>query len=128
MRGSSVPRRFPTRDEVTVDTPLRLDVAAGLAFPDGSITASGLRREAEKGRLVVWLIANRMMTSLTEIGRMIERCRVEPKVERPPTSTAPTASAAREAALLSQAALRLKLGRRESDRKATRATRNGVKE
>jgi hypothetical protein len=28
------------------DTPLRLAVAAVLAYPDGSMTASGLRREA----------------------------------------------------------------------------------
>jgi hypothetical protein len=29
------------------DTPIRVGVAAALTFPDGSMTASGLRREAE---------------------------------------------------------------------------------
>jgi hypothetical protein len=29
------------------DTPLRLGVAAALAFPDGSMTASGLRRASD---------------------------------------------------------------------------------
>jgi hypothetical protein len=33
-------------DQIGPDTPLRLRVAAALAFPDGSMTASGLRREA----------------------------------------------------------------------------------
>ena len=33
------------------DTPLRLDVAAAVEYPDGSMTASGLRRENRRGRL-----------------------------------------------------------------------------
>lgn len=36
-------QQLPSRDEVRPDTPLRLGVAAALAFPDGSMTASGLR-------------------------------------------------------------------------------------
>jgi hypothetical protein len=39
-RGS----RVPELDRVGPDTPLRLDVAAALAYPDGSMTASGLRK------------------------------------------------------------------------------------
>ena len=35
----------PSRKEAMPATPLRLSVAAALAFPDGSMTASGLRRE-----------------------------------------------------------------------------------
>jgi hypothetical protein len=38
--------RLPPRHEVAPDTPLRLLIAATVAFPDGSMTASGLRREA----------------------------------------------------------------------------------
>ena len=38
----------PPRGEVKPDTPLRLSVAAALAFPDGSMTASGLRREGAR--------------------------------------------------------------------------------
>jgi hypothetical protein len=47
------PRHMPARSEVGDDTPLRLAVAAALAYPDGSMTASGLRREAARGRLVI---------------------------------------------------------------------------
>jgi hypothetical protein len=39
----------PSRTEVMPDTPLRLNVVASLVFPDGSMTAAGLRRE---GRVV----------------------------------------------------------------------------
>jgi hypothetical protein len=44
-----------SRHQVTPDTPLRLGVAAALAFPDGTMTASGLRREAAPGRSVAGL-------------------------------------------------------------------------
>jgi hypothetical protein len=37
---------MPPPDQVTPDAPLRLGVAAAIAFPDGSMTAAGLRREA----------------------------------------------------------------------------------
>ena len=42
-----------SREEIKSDTPLRLSVAASLAFPDGSMTASGLRREGARGRQVI---------------------------------------------------------------------------
>lgn len=42
---------------VTPTDPLRLSVAAALAFPDGSMTASGLRRERDRERLIVERIA-----------------------------------------------------------------------
>jgi hypothetical protein len=38
---------FP-RQLITDNVPLRLSVAAKLAFPDGSMTAAGLRREVLK--------------------------------------------------------------------------------
>ena len=41
--------RLPSREQIGPDTPLRLSVAAALAFPDGSMTASGLRR-----RVIPW--------------------------------------------------------------------------
>jgi hypothetical protein len=52
-------------------------VAAALAFPDGSMTASGLRREAARGRLVIERIAGKDYTTLANIERMREQCRVE---------------------------------------------------
>jgi hypothetical protein len=45
----------PSRDQVDPETPLRLSVADALAFPDGSMTASGLRGEAAFGSLIVGL-------------------------------------------------------------------------
>src|SRR3954466_12701521 len=61
------------------DAPLRLSVAAKLAFPDGSMTASGLRREAARGRLRVERVANKDFTSLQAIDEMRKLCRVEQK-------------------------------------------------
>jgi hypothetical protein len=40
-----------------------------LAFPDGSMSASGLRREAARGRLVIERIAGKDYTTLANIER-----------------------------------------------------------
>ena len=69
--------QLPVRGEVDDDTPLRLAVAAAIAFPDGSMTASGLRRECARGRLIIERIAGKDYTTLRNIGRMRELCRVE---------------------------------------------------
>jgi hypothetical protein len=66
---------IPSRSEISKDTPLRLDVAAALAYPDGSMTASGLRREAARGRLVTERVAGKDYTTLANIERMRELCR-----------------------------------------------------
>src|SRR6516164_2573505 len=68
-----------SREAVGDNDPLRLDVAAAIAFPDGSMTASGLRRESAKGRLAVERIAGKDFTTLQAIREMRERCRVNPK-------------------------------------------------
>ena len=65
---------------ITPETPLRLSVAAKIAFPDGSMTVSGLRREAGRGRLIIEQIAGKHYTTLANIERMRELCRVRPKV------------------------------------------------
>jgi len=59
------------------DTPLRLDVAARIAFPAGGMTASGLRREAARGRLTVERIAGKDFTTLSAIATMREKCRAQ---------------------------------------------------
>jgi hypothetical protein len=71
---------LPSRDQIGPDTPLRLGDAADLAFPGGSMSASGLRREAARGRLVIERIAGKDFTTLKNIERMRELCRVEAKV------------------------------------------------
>jgi hypothetical protein len=43
---------MPPLEQVTPDTPLRHGVAAAIAFPDGSMTVSGLRREGARGHLI----------------------------------------------------------------------------
>jgi hypothetical protein len=50
--------------DVTPNTPLRLEVAARLAFPGEGITAAGLRRERGKGRLRTESIAGKEFTTL----------------------------------------------------------------
>jgi hypothetical protein len=71
---------LPNRNDLTPDTPLRLAIAAAVAFLDASMTASGLRREAARGKLVVERIAGKDYTTLANIERMRELCRVEAKV------------------------------------------------
>src|SRR3954470_16319313 len=61
------------------NTPLRLKTAAQLAFPDGSMTASGLRREGEPNRLAIEMIAGKQYTTLSAITEMRQLCRETPK-------------------------------------------------
>lgn len=70
----NMPRR---REGVGLHDPLRLAVAAAVAFPDGSMTAAGLRRESARGRLVIERIAGKDYTTLFHIERMRELCRVK---------------------------------------------------
>ena len=69
----------------TVDrnAPLRLSRAAEIAFPGAGMTASGLRKEAAKGRLVIHRVANKDFVTLAAIDAMLSECRVpEPKRSR----------------------------------------------
>jgi len=72
-------------DEIGPNTPLRLKRAAELAFPMGGMTAAGLRREAQRGRLVIERIAGKDFVTLAAIEEMRKLCRVQAK--------APTAGA-----------------------------------
>jgi hypothetical protein len=58
------------------NTPLRLKVAASLLFPDGSMTVAGLRAEAQRGRLVIYRLANKDYTTIGNVQGMLEKCRV----------------------------------------------------
>jgi hypothetical protein len=69
----------PMADTIDPSAPLRLDFAAKIAFPDGSMTASGLRRESARGRLALERIANKDYTTLEAIRTMRELCRVQAK-------------------------------------------------
>jgi len=72
-------RSLPTLPVVDADAPLRLSKAAAIAFPDGSMTKSGLRREAARGRLAIQRIAGKDYTTLRAIGEMVKLCTVEAK-------------------------------------------------
>ncbi|WP_247773151.1 excisionase [Bradyrhizobium sp. 192] len=105
--------------DVSADDPLRLAVAAKIAFPDGSMTASGLRREAARGRLNIERIAGKDFTTLDDIKRMRELCRVQAKEpdctnEKRDTAaensfTRPSGSSRTEIAISAQDALRARL-------------------
>jgi hypothetical protein len=69
------------RSEVKPDDPIRLSTAASLAFPDGSMISSGLRKEALRGRLVIERIAGKDFTTLAHIERMRELRRVLVKAQ-----------------------------------------------
>lgn len=64
---------------ITPDTPLRLDAAVRLAFPDGGITVSGLRREIARGRLAYETIAGKQFVTLSNIAEMRRLCRTSVK-------------------------------------------------
>ena len=68
--GDSSPLRLASergRTTYGIRHPLRLHVAAAEAFPDGSMTASGLRREAARDGLVIERIAGKDYTTLANI-------------------------------------------------------------
>jgi len=64
---------------------IRLETAAKIAFPDGSVTVSSLRKQIKMGRLIAWLVGGKYLTSLNEIEGMLETCRVTPS--RPDSGT-----------------------------------------
>jgi len=87
------------RQGVDDDTPLRLDVAARLAFPDGSISGAALRRAARAGRLVIERIAGKDFVTLAAIRTMREQSRVvrPNRSGEPVRDFAASTAAAREA-------------------------------
>jgi hypothetical protein len=66
--------------DIHEDEPLRLEIAAACAFPDGSMKASGLRREAARGKLIIERIAGKDYTTLKAIKNMRDKCRNEVRV------------------------------------------------
>lgn len=66
---------YPCPSWITPQTPLSLPNAAKFAFPDGSITGSILRAQADRGLLTVETVGRTRMTTLAYIAEMRERCR-----------------------------------------------------
>ena len=116
-------RTLPTLPVFDLDAPLRLSKAAAIAFPDGSMTKSGLRREAARGRLVIQRIAGKDYTTLRAIGDMVKLCTVEakqsaPRSDDPGRPHSPAMTAETEAAL---ALARYKLSRHRGVARAASA-------
>src|SRR4051812_31136440 len=65
-------------DNIDLDAPLRLEDAVRLFFPYGGMTVSGLRREAQRGRLIIEKIANKHFTTRRAIESMRDLCRAKP--------------------------------------------------
>src|SRR6266566_9478140 len=95
---------------------------AGKVGSDGSMTVSGLRKEAARGRLVIERIAGKDYCSLANIERMRQLCRVEKKAfgsgfapsdTTRQVSVAPLGSSSTAASTSPQDALRAKLQRRK---------------
>ena len=68
-------RPLPSREQIGLNTPLRLADAVAEAYPRGGMTVSGLRTEARKGRLVIERVAGKDFTTLAAIERMRVLCR-----------------------------------------------------
>lgn len=90
------------------NTPLRLAVAAKLAFPDGGITAKSFRLESSRGRLVIERIAGKDFVTLSAIEDMRRLCQVQnnQKKSGPEGFHSEDAQSALTAALTVAAALR----------------------
>lgn len=77
MSGRSNRKNELPQESLTPTTPLRLAVAARIAFPDGSMTLAGLRREISRGRLAYEVIAGKHYTTLSDIEDMRRLCRIQ---------------------------------------------------
>src|SRR5262249_36571579 len=66
--------KLPDPNSVGDDTLLRIGVAAAIEFPDGSMTASGLRAEARHGHLKIWRIAGKDYTTQQALREMRGQC------------------------------------------------------
>jgi hypothetical protein len=75
-------RPLPDRSEITDDTPLHLDTAARLAFPDGVVSGLALRNAAARGDLEYERLGGRIVTTLRWIGEWRERNRYPARARR----------------------------------------------
>jgi hypothetical protein len=74
--GSGI-KPLPPLDSIKPDTALRLYAAAALAFPDGSLTESSLRKAATDGDLVYEILRGKYFTTLADVEEWRAACRVE---------------------------------------------------
>jgi hypothetical protein len=77
--GSGNRVELPPLERIMPTTPLRLAVAARLAFPDGSMSEKALRELGHARKLTVELIRGKHYTTLADIEEMRKLCRVQAK-------------------------------------------------
>jgi hypothetical protein len=118
--------KIPDPNSVDDDTLLRLGIAAALEFPDGSIGASGLRREAQNGRLKIWRIAGKDYTTKRALREMRSQCVLsshqdlncgQPEKGATPRGSSKTESAKSAQALAKASAKRLRSHSRNTSSK-----------
>jgi hypothetical protein len=73
-------RKLRQPDHIDAGTPLMLRTAAQIAFPDGSMSAGALRREAAAGHLTIYRMAGKDYTTIADIEEMKTKCRVPAKL------------------------------------------------
>ena len=88
------------------DTPLRLPLAAKLAFPDGSVSPKTLRLEIDRGRLVAEKIGRHMLTTLNAIENMRILCRVPQSPHAFASGNAPVAPMSTSSSIVDMKAAR----------------------
>jgi hypothetical protein len=93
------------RERTDDSTPLLLDRAAQIAFPDGSMTGRKLAHAARAGTLAVEIICGKKYTTLAYIKAMRERSRVNARGQRDIPAT-PSSSVAVEQARRTAARLK----------------------
>ena len=83
-KGTPKPPSSLDQSEITDDTPLRLETAARVAFPDGAVSANVLRSAASRGDLEHERLSGRVVVTLRWIrewrvrNRRPAQSRVEP--------------------------------------------------
>jgi hypothetical protein len=107
-------------DTVDPSTPLRLDVAARLAYPDGSMSAAGLRRSG----VTIERTNGKIFTTLFDIEEMRKRCRVPAKAhdsgsDRTEPTEQPSTSSSTEERRLALAAAKATLSEPSANSKTT---------
>jgi hypothetical protein len=119
--------------EVTQTTPLRLEVAARIAFPDGSMSVGALRRLIKAGQLTVEVIAGKQYLTLQAIEEMRTKCRVTAKDHKSGSENTTTADRQSGASATGstasekqrvQASVLARLSKRETVRSPTTSSSN----
>jgi len=72
----NLPHKPTIPENISPTTPLPLELAVRVAFPSGTMTVSGLRNEIRKGNLRASKVAGKIFTTLRDVERMMEQCRI----------------------------------------------------